>query len=75
MKSIIQKRLNPRENPIPRQAIFKSVGHVKYEGQVRCMFQIFLGGVAGSKDFACATLPTTPLIFKAKFKIFVTLPF
>ena len=24
-------------------------------------------GVAGSEDFACATLPTTPLIFKAKF--------
>ena len=32
------------------------------------------GGVAGSEDFACATLPTTPLIFKAKFEIFVTLP-
>ena len=31
------------------------------------------GGVAGSEDFACATLPTTPLIFKAKLKIFVTL--
>ena len=35
MKSIIQKRLNPSENPIPRQEIFKSVGHVKYERQVR----------------------------------------
>ena len=34
---------------------------------VRCTFQIFWG--AGSEDFACATLPTTPLIFKAKFKI------
>ena len=32
------------------------------------------GGMAGSEDFACATLPTTPLIFKAKLKIFVTLP-
>ena len=31
-------------------------------------------GVAGSEDFACATLPTTPLTFKAKFNIFVTLP-
>ena len=31
-------------------------------------------GVAGSEDFACATLPTTPLIFKEKYKIFVTLP-
>ena len=36
------------------------------------MFQIL--GVAGSEDFACATLPTTPLIFKAKFNILVTLP-
>ena len=35
------------------------------------MFQIFLG-VAGSEDFACGTLPTTPLIFKSKFEIFVT---
>ena len=34
----------------------------------------FWGGVAGSEDFARATLPTTPMIFKAKFKIFVTLP-
>ena len=31
-------------------------------------------GVAGSEDFVCATLPTSPLIFKAKLKIFVTLP-
>ena len=31
-------------------------------------------GVARSEDFACATLPTTPLIFKAKFQIFVTPP-
>ena len=31
-------------------------------------------GVAGSEDFASATLPTIPLIFKAKLKIFVTLP-
>ena len=36
---------------------------------------IFFGGeMAGSEDFASATLPTTPLIFKAKLKIFVTLP-
>ena len=36
----------------------------------RCKFW----GVVGSEDFAHATLPTTtPLIFKAKFKIFVTL--
>ena len=32
------------------------------------------GGVAGSEDFTCATLPTTPFIFKARLKIFVTLP-
>ena len=39
----------------------------------RFKFILFVGGgVAGSGDFACATLPTTPLIFKAKFKIFVT---
>ena len=31
-------------------------------------------GVAGSEDFACATLPTTPLDFQGKIKIFVTLP-
>ena len=30
-----------------------------------CTFQI-LGGVAGSEDFPCATLPTTPLDFQAK---------
>ena len=36
-------------------------------------FFFFLGGLEGSEDFACATLLTTPLIFKAKFKIFVTL--
>ena len=29
-------------------------------------------GVAGSEDFACATLPTTPIDFQSK--IFVTLP-
>ena len=28
-------------------------------------FKFFLG-VAGSEDFACATLPTTPLDFQAK---------
>ena len=27
-------------------------------------------GVAGSKDFACATLPTTPLDFQGKIKNF-----
>ena len=32
------------------------------------------GRVAGSEDFAIATLPTTALMFKAKSKIFVTLP-
>ena len=37
-------------------------------------FNFFWGGVAGSEDFAFATLPTTPLIFKAKFKISVTVP-
>ena len=37
-------------------------------------FSNYFWGVAESEDFACATLPTTPLIFKAKFKIFVTLP-
>ena len=31
-------------------------------------------GVAGSEDFACATLPTTPLDLQGKLKIFVTLP-
>ena len=32
----------------------------------RCTFQIFLGGVAGSEDFTCATLPTNPLYFQGK---------
>ena len=27
-------------------------------------------GMAGLEDFACATLPTNPLIFKAKLKFF-----
>ena len=35
----------------------------------KCTFQI-LGGVAGSEDFACATLPTTPFDFQGKIKIF-----
>ena len=29
------KESNTSENPIPRREIFKSVDHVKYEGQVR----------------------------------------
>ena len=29
------KENNTSKNPIPRQEIFKSVDHVKYEGQVR----------------------------------------
>ena len=37
---------------------------------LECTFQIFLfggeGGGAGSEDFACATLPTTPLDFQGK---------
>ena len=28
------------------------------------------GGVAGSEDFTCATLPTTPLDFRGKIKNF-----
>ena len=34
----------------------------------KCTFQIFFGGVgmAGSEDFACATLPITPLDFQNK---------
>ena len=43
-----------------------------------CTFQFFFegGGAAGSEDFAYVTFPTTPspLIFKAKFKLFVILP-
>ena len=30
----------------------------------------FGGGVAGSEDFACATLPATPLDFQGKIKNF-----
>ena len=40
----------------------------------KCTFEIFFGGggggVAGSEDFACATLLTTSFIFKTKLKIF-----
>ena len=36
-------------------------------GHCWCTFQILGGGgVAGSEDFACATLPTTPLDFQSK---------
>ena len=35
MKSIIEKENNTSQNAIPRGEIFKSVDHVKYEGQVR----------------------------------------
>ena len=34
----------------------------------KCTFQILGGGVAGSEDFASATLPTTPLDFQGNIK-------
>ena len=34
MENTIQRINNTSENPIPRREIFKSVDHVKYEGQV-----------------------------------------
>ena len=52
--------------------IFKSFSIYKptqviHDKQVpKCTFQFFLGGVAGSEDFACATLPSTPLDFQGK---------
>ena len=33
---------NTSENPIPRREIFKSVDHVKYEGQVRSQHLLFV---------------------------------
>ena len=33
---------NTRENPIPRQEIFKSVDHVTYEGQIRSQHLLFV---------------------------------
>ena len=33
---------NTRENPIARREIFKSVDHVKYEGQVKSQHLVFL---------------------------------
>ena len=38
--------------------------------QCPCTLSNFFGGVAGSEDFACATLPTTPLDFQGKIKNF-----
>ena len=36
------KENNISENPIPRREIFKSVDHVKYEGQVRSQHWLFM---------------------------------
>ena len=36
------KENNTSENPIPRPEIFKSVDHVKYEGQVRSQHLLFV---------------------------------
>ena len=36
------KEKNTSQNPIPRQEIFKSVDHVKYEGQVRSQHLLFV---------------------------------
>ena len=36
------KENNTSENPIPRREIFKSVDHVKYEGQVRSQHLLFV---------------------------------
>ena len=33
---------NTSENPIPRREIFKSVDHLKYEGQVRSQHLLFV---------------------------------
>ena len=36
------KENNTSENPIPRREIFKSVDHVKYEGQVSSQHFLFV---------------------------------
>ena len=36
------KENNTSENPVPRREIFKSVDHVKYEGQVRSKQLLFV---------------------------------
>ena len=50
----------------------KVVGiYVKFWHFLRCPVHVpNFGGLAGSEDFACATLPTTPLDFQGKIYIF-----
>ena len=42
MKNIIHKENNIMENPILRREIFKSVDHVKYDGEVRSQHLLFV---------------------------------
>ena len=42
MKSIIQKRIIPERTQLQRQEIFKSVDHVKYEGDVTSQHLLFV---------------------------------
>ena len=41
-EKLYSKENNTSENPIPRREIFKSVDHVKYEGQVRSRHLLFV---------------------------------
>ena len=55
---------------IRKQCPFVSTVPSTVFSRIWCTFQIWGGGVAGSEDFACATLPSTLLIFKGKIKNF-----
>ena len=51
--------------PLPPPAL-TSIAKLIRRPSVSARFKFFFGGVAGSEDFACATLPTTPLDFQGK---------
>ena len=58
------------ETPMMNKTMFNSGGQC-LGGIGLCLVHVpNFGGVAGSEDFACATLPTTPLDFQGKIKNF-----
>ena len=66
------KENNTSENPIPRREIFKSVDHVKYEGQVRsCQVTTFVVCAVFSLSFQAVVLLTKTVINHRVFFILV----
>ena len=64
------KENNTSENPIPRREIFKSVDHVKYEGQVRSsQVTKFVVCAVFSLSFQAIVLLTKTAINYRVFKI------